>query len=367
MLSKPTHRITKKKKKNDKNSNIKELWNKFENHKSLTSETQTQEEQKTNVECIYSTNEEERTTCDYCKSNVQVTEYGYLACTNEKCGILFKDYIDRSAEWRYYGSNDSNSSDPTRCGMPISKLLEKSSYGCKVLTNSKSSYKMKKIGRYTEWQAMPHTEKTRYDDFEFIKNMANNAGIPKIIIDDALKYHKTISQQKTFRALNRDGIIAASIYISARMNKYPRTAKEIATIFHLDNTSTTRGCKNAITIINKLENNNNENEKTTLCTMRPISFIERYCSKLKMNTELTKLCMFVALKIEKNKIIPENTPNSIAAGVIYFISQLCKLNLCKKDVKQVSEISEVTINKCYKKIETLKDKLIPKVIIDKYN
>lgn len=351
--------FSKQTKKKHKQINTKALWDKFNTIK--------EKEKKEAIECVYSQKEEERTKCDYCESLVQVTEYGFLSCTNKKCGILFKDYLDRGAEWRYYGSNDTSSGDPTRCGMPISDLLEKSSYGCKVLLNNKSSYKMRKIGRYTEWQAMPHTEKTRYDDFEFIKNMANNAGIPKLIIDDALRYHKKISQHKTFRALNRDGIIAASIYISARMNKCPRTAKEIATIFHLDNTSTTKGCKNAITIINKLENNNEENDKTNLCKMRPISFIERYCSKLNMNQELTKLCLFVALKIEKNKLIPEKNPTSIAAGIVYFISQTCNLNLCKKDVKQVSETSEVTINKCFKKLEKLQSQLIPSVIIEKYS
>jgi transcription initiation factor TFIIB len=65
-------------------------------------------------------------------------------------------------------------------------------------------------------------------------------------------------------------------------------------------------------------------------------------------------------------MIPENTPQSIAAGVVYFIIQLCKLNVSKKDVKNISEISEVTINKCFKKLETIKDKLIPAVIIQKY-
>ena len=53
-----------------------------------------------------------------------------------------------------------------------------------------------------------------------------------------------ISKQKTFRGLNRHGIIAASIYISCSINNYPRTAKEIATIFNLDCTSATKGCKN---------------------------------------------------------------------------------------------------------------------------
>jgi hypothetical protein len=67
--------------------------------------------------------------------------------------------------------------------------------------------------------------------------------------------------------------------------------------------------------------------------------------------------------------MPENTPPSIAAGVVYFISQLCKINITKKDVKNVSEISEVTINKCYKKLEKIsKDQqIIPSSIVKKYN
>jgi transcription initiation factor TFIIB len=64
--------------------------------------------------------------------------------------------------------------------------------------------------------------------------------------------------------------------------------------------------------------------------------------------------------------MPENTPHSIAAGIIYFISQIFSLNITKKDVKVVSEISEVTINKCFKKLETIKNELIPNVILQKY-
>ena len=64
--------------------------------------------------------------------------------------------------------------------------------------------------------------------------------------------------------------------------------------------------------------------------------------------------------------MPENTPHSVAAGVVYYISQLCRLNISKKDVKNISEISEVTINKCFKKIEKMRDELVPGIILKKY-
>jgi transcription initiation factor TFIIB len=99
----------------------------------------------------------------------------------------------------------------------------------------------------------------------------------------------------------------------------------------------------------------------------PESFIDRFCSKLNMNDELTKLCKFICKKIEKLNIMSENTPHSIAAGIIYFITQIFNLHITKRDVKNISEISEVTINKCFKKLEIIKNDLIPSVILMKYS
>lgn len=319
------------------------------------------------LECIYRA-EGDRESCEECQSNLAFSDEGFLTCVNPRCGIIYKDMVDQGAEWRYYGADDNQSSDPTRCGMPINPLLQESSFGCKVMCIGSTTYEMRKIRRYTEWQSMPYKEKSQYDEFQRITVMSQNAGIPKSIIDDAIRYHKKISEYElTFRGDNRDGILAASIYISCRINNYPRTAKEIATIFHLDVTSATRGCKNAQVIINKLEKDLDNKEKTAFCKTRPEAFIERYCSKLNINTELTKVGQFVAMKIEKNNHMPENTPHSIAAGVVYFIAQVCNLNVSKRDVKNVSEISEVTINKCFKKIEKLKTDLMPAVILKKYS
>ena len=77
--------------------------------------------------------------------------------------------------------------------MPINPLLRESSYGCKVICGSRSTYEMRKIRRYTEWQSMPYKEKSQYDEFESIKLMAHNASMPKIIVDEALRYHKKIT------------------------------------------------------------------------------------------------------------------------------------------------------------------------------
>ena len=59
-------------------------------------------------------------------------------------------------------------------------------------------------------------------------------------------------------------------------------------------------------------------------------------------------------------------PHSIASGIIFFVSCMCHLSITKKDVNRVSDMSEVTINKCYKKLYEMRDKLVPKMILAKY-
>jgi len=334
---------------------IKSIWDSFDK----------EDTSKVPVECVYD-NKVNIEFCKLCSASLAFNEEHLMTCTNTHCGIIYTNIVDDAAEWRFYGNSDNPGADPTRCGMPVNPLLEQSSYGCKILCSGKASYEMRKIRRYTAWQSMPYREKSNYDDFQRIIAMSGNAGIPKLIIDEALRYHKNIVQQKTFRGINRDGIIAASIYIACRVNDHPRTPKELATIFNLDNMSATKGCKNAIKILNSFESQMELCDKTTFSTTKPEAFIERFCSKLNINAELTKLCQFITMRIEQKNLVPEKAPQSVAAGIIYFVAQTCGINITKGEIHIVSEISEVTINKCYKKLETYKEDLIPRVILEKY-
>lgn len=348
---------TQKKKTTLSKSEKERLWNLFDQEKETRAIASL---------CVQNTEIEEINVelCSTCQSQLIVMDNGIPTCS--QCGAMNKNTLDYSPEWRFYGADDKKGSDPTRCGNPINPLLRESSFGCKILCSHGSSYEMKRIRKWTEWQAMPHREKSLYDEFQFITIMAKNAGISRIFIDDAMAIHKDISEQKMFRGMNRDGIKAASIYISCRLNDCPRTSHEIAEIFKLDKTSATSGCSMAVHILSNLERNGSNVSTDDLCSTTPSSFIERYCSKLHMNNELTMLAKFIARKIESNGYVNDNTPHAVAAGIIFFIGQECNIDVTKKSVKQVSGVSEVTINKCYKKMNSIKDKLIPTPIRVKY-
>ena len=288
-------------------------------------------------------------TCCSKKENYTV-DNGIIKC---KCCLNVISNISDNPEWRYYGSSDTKNSDPTRCGMPVNSLLPESSVGSSVSYN-KNNKTMNQIRKYQQWNGMPYKERSLYKVFVDIQDTCKKAGLSTKIINEAKSLYKIISTAKISRGANRKGIIAACVYYSCKECGVPRSSKEIADMFSIDITIMTRGCKKCQEIIHQDKGN-----KSRLCksvSIKPQNFIQRFCNRLKLDKEVSEQIMNICNIAVENNIISENTPPSIAAGCIFYYSKEYKLNLTKKQISDVCKISEVTINKCTKKIEK-EDKL----------
>tara|TARA_B110000259_G_scaffold153644_2_gene173957 strand:+ start:10998 stop:11999 length:1002 start_codon:yes stop_codon:yes gene_type:complete len=290
--------------------------------------------------------------CDSTEFNL---EYSNYICT--KCNTLQEKYIDSQAEWRYYGHEDTKTSDPTRCGMPVNDLLPELSLGSVIGNDftSKNSYEMYKIRKYQRWNSTSYKERTLYGIIDNISLQASNSGISQSIIDEAKVLYKELSEMKISRGSNRNGLIASSIYMSCKVNKVPRSAKEIAKIFNIDVTTMTKGTKKFHDIM-----------KTNMVCTKPEDFILRFCSKVNMENEYIDLCLYIIDKADEHSIVSESAPPSIATGTIFLVSNLCKLGITKKIISKECDISEVTINKCYKKLDKYKIYLLNDELIEKY-
>jgi transcription initiation factor TFIIIB Brf1 subunit/transcription initiation factor TFIIB len=351
--------------------------------------------------------------CISCNHGViQWSDENIPICSNRECGVMYHDtMMDQSPEWKFFKSDDKNNgNDPTRCGNPINPLLEESSIGCKISLPSHASSEMRRIKRWMDWQLMPYNEKALYDAFQYITTMAQLSGIAKTIIDRACWWYREFSLHEQHRGVKLASLKAASLDMASREFGCPRTPFEIAEIFKIDKKDAAKGCSIAEDIRNHMSRNashtqnelkrqassekldralddHQETNQNThkisethpithdtptpiyeeLFSVTPSSFMERYCSKLKFNQELTILSRFIAQKIEKENLITDNMPHAISAGIIFFISVHCHLPITKTEIKNISGISEVTINKCFKKINLFHVHLLPKCILDKYN
>jgi len=276
-----------------------------------------------------------------------------------KCGKSINNILN-SAEWRYYGSEDSKRSDPTRCGMPENLLLPKSSIGTTI--NNRGNY-MDRVSTRQRWNSMPYKERSKYKIFVDIENKCNSNNIPRIISETSKSLYSVIAETKISRGQNRKGVIAACVFNACKECKVARSIKEISKIFDIDPKVLTRGCKNYTEIIrlNKININRYQN----LDTIKVEDFIERFCYNLSIKDEDMEIIKTISDISANNNLIYDNTPPAMATGCIYLVSKLKNLDVSKKDISEKCNISEVTINKCYKKLEQ-NDKLT-ELIHSKYN
>jgi transcription initiation factor TFIIB len=322
-----------------------DIWDLLRQFKPFTDENKEETSETLNLETLE---------CKNCKSNdIMLDDCNYVC---KKCNALLSRYIDMQAEWRYYGCDDSKSSDPTRCGMPTNDLLPNSSLGSLISNQNNESYDMKLIRKYHMWNSMSYKERSLYNIFDSITINAANSGIPTTIIEEAKVFYKKLSESRISRGENRNGLIASSIYMSCKTHKVPRSTKEIAKIFNLKVTTMTKGCKKFQDIMN-----------IDLESTSAVDFIQRFGSKLNISLEIKNLCKHIVEKADYLNIVSENTPPSIAAASIFLCNVVCDLGLQKKEMAKACEISQVTLTKCFKKLYTYRAHIFPKEAILAYN
>lgn len=303
-----------------------------------------------------------RTLCEMCSSVLVINEEGHMECPNSRCAIIYTDVLDHSPEWRFYGADDANGTDPARCGMPIDPLFENTAYGCKMYSHTGTSHEMRKVGQFTKWMSMPYRETKLYNDMQHIATFSRLAHISQKIIDDACSiYVKLFNADQRFRGTNREGLMASSLYFACLQNQCARTVKEISNVFHIDPSVTTNGCKLSQRILIEWnESVTEESEKIKLLHATPDQFVERYCSYLQWDKEKTTLARFVARRVVQMKEMQENTPNAVCAGILYFIAKTFRMETTKHEISEICDMSEVTISKCCAKLESMASQLLPK-------
>ena len=305
----------------------------------------------------------ESISCNTCNTNSLVFYDGGTFCNI--CGELQDTRFTTDQEYRYFGENDNKSSDPTRVGMPINNLLPKSSMGTMIANNvGYDVYCVNRIRQYHSWNTMPYNERSLWKDYEIISSKANNLSLPNMIIEEAKKYYKTIREQSLNRGSNRTSLEAACIYFACKNQNVPRSTREISKEFNLNIKDMSKGIKKFNEIISRINVKNKYN--ISLNTITPLDFINRYCSKLKLNDDIKNLSEYVILKSLVKKIVEENTPSSISSGCIYFVCMMTNQGISKQDISNICNVSEVTIGKCYKKLLEYKYILLPKSAILKY-
>jgi len=243
-----------------------------------------------------------------------------------------------------------------------------------------------RVQRIQKWNDVSYKIRTILETYKEFDELAHKYNIPKSGIDNAKNYYnkiKNIQEKNTknkvdkkiktknciFRGKNKIGIKTACIYYGLLSQEQHKSTEDIAKMFNVNKKIVTIGCKKFDDIIseNKLielknktciKQDNVDIDINTMNNIKPIDYIVNYKSKLKIEQKYIDIIINILKKIDEYDLVIDKQPISIAVTAIMLIIDKYKLNVDKKNILKIYNISEITITKIYKELIKHLQKLI---------
>ncbi|KAH1069838.1 hypothetical protein AAZX31_03G118100 [Glycine max] len=288
------------------------------------------------------------TFCSDCKRQTEVVfdhSAGDTVCS--ECGLVLESHsIDETSEWRTF-ANESGDNDPVRVGGPTNPLLTDGGLSTVIAKPNGGSgeFLSSSVGR---WQ-----NRGLIVAFKTIATMSDRLGLVATIKDRANEIYKRVEDQKSSRGRNQDALLAACLYIACRQEDKPRTVKEICSVANGATKKEIGRAKEYIVKQLGLE----QGQSVEIGTIHAGDFMRRFCSNLGMTNQAVKAAQEAVQKSEEFDI--RRSPISIAAAVIYIITQLSDDKKPPKDISVATGVAEGTIRNSYKDLYPHVSKIIP--------
>jgi len=280
--------------------------------------------------------------CVECHGVKVISPEGLPTCS--MCGLVEDSYIDQSPEWTSGLTDDGRVSDPSRCIHPNANPdLFSASWGKSTVmsTTSKkvSRYENRRLSRINLHMSMNHKDRTLYHAYKEIDE-ACHLHLPDNILSDAKRFYKFFTQQKLTRGGVRKGVKANCVLLACKHHSFPRSAEEVATMFHIDIKDVTR---TAQLVRDVMRGESNASPRATSSTAtKPRDIMQRLFNHFDATREQRFACNKLCADVEDCVELMSKTPKSVASTCIYMIlrDQVTKAKVC-----EVCGLSVPTINK----------------------
>ena len=289
--------------------------------------------------------QETSSNCVSCKSDNLVIDniHGYYIC--QECGVINNIFLDKNPSFNKDSEETSSS-----YGCPTNFFFPKSALGTKIKCRGYN-----RISALQRQGQMPYKEKSLMEELYKIQSKCKQYNITQTIIDSAKILYKKINDSKhtkgkrkgksrIMRCINRKSMIAACVFYACKLQKEPRSPKEIADIYSLEIKHVNRGYRKFMDYINIDE------LFIQFSSSQSTDFISRFAHKLNMDKQYIKESMEISNNIHKLDLASTHEPPSVAAGCILLVINMFNLQITKKQFSDVFGISDVTISKTYRRI-----------------
>jgi len=273
--------------------------------------------------------------CPHHPNAVLIEEHraGDIVCP--LCGFVVGDrIIDVGTEWRTF-SDERTGVDPSRVGAPVNTSTGDTDLSTTFAVSGSSDYERSLMN--AQRRNMGSSERQLNQGIALIREMSERITAPRSLQDRAIKTLDDVLKSKCLHGKNIESKVAACLFIACRMERVPRTFKEICAISSVSKKEIGRCFK---VIVKTLEN--------SFSYITSAEYMGRFCGHLGLPFQVQTAATRIAKEAPNLDLVAGRSPISIAAAAIYMASQASSHAKSPKEIGTVVGVAPGTIQQTYK-------------------
>ncbi len=293
--------------------------------------------------------QEDSNLCPECGNQSLIIDLFRAECICNDCGLVISQkMIDSGPEWRAFSSEETNRK--ARAGAPTTLTLHdkglstiigwknEDAFGKKISPNMKAE-----VYRLRKWNVRTRTNKSIDRNLAYAMNeldrLSSQLNISKDLKEAVAHVYRKMANKNLIRGRSIEAMLVASIYLTYRLNKIPRTLDDFIEYTSVDKKKIARCYR---LIINEL--------KINMHVSSPLNFIPRFCAELKLSGKTQNRAAELLNIAKKHRITAGKAPTGLAGAALYVAAMQEGERRTQKEISKAAGVTEATIRNRYKEL-----------------
>jgi len=285
--------------------------------------------------------------CGECKS--KDIDFGHAEPFCKACGLVMKEWaVDLGKDNRVFA--DGSGADGERWGMPKSHLYHDGGLttemapairdGSGQRLNSQQRRKYNRLRRqHQRTRIRDAKERNLVTALNELDRLGSQMSLPRPVRENAARIYKRAVEKKLVRGRSIEGVVAACIHASCRLNNMSRTLDEIGQHSRTGRKEIGRTYKRVMKDLG-----------IRILPTPPAEYVPRFSSQLQLDAKTQSLATRI---LEYEQVAALGTgrgPTGLAAAAVYLATRINGITRTQREVAMSAGVTEVTIRNRYKEI-----------------
>jgi len=287
--------------------------------------------------------------CPRCGSThlLRRNDSGETVCGN--CGLVIQDVtMDEGPEWRAFTQEEKASR--SRVGIPTSYSVHDKGLSTSIDRIDRDAFGHKlplstrlKMRRLRKWQIRSRVhssiDRNLVQAMTELDRLSDEVSAPAAVKEEAALIYRKALDEGLVRGRSITAIAAASLYAACRINRVPRSLREISKAGSLSEKDISRCYRLLLRRLN-----------LHVPTDDPLIHISKIAQKAGIKGPTETLVARILKNVKKRHVLAGKRPKVVAAAALYIACLLMGEKKTQRDIADAANISEGTLSNSYRSL-----------------